>query len=63
MGDSRAIAILLATFNGAKYLPLQLESLAAQICAVQRTLEPVLLHPIAVVFAADHGAADRGVSA
>jgi nicotinate-nucleotide--dimethylbenzimidazole phosphoribosyltransferase len=41
----------------------RLESLAAQICAVQRTLEPALLHPIAVVFAADHGAADRGVSA
>lgn len=41
----------------------RLETLAAQICAVQRTLEPALLHPIAVVFAADHGAADRGVSA
>jgi nicotinate-nucleotide--dimethylbenzimidazole phosphoribosyltransferase len=40
-----------------------LEPLAAQVCAVQRTLEPVLVHPVAVVFAADHGVADRGVSA
>ena len=30
MGDGPAIAILLATYNGAKYLSLQLESLAAQ---------------------------------
>ncbi|HME40245.1 MAG TPA: nicotinate-nucleotide--dimethylbenzimidazole phosphoribosyltransferase [Steroidobacteraceae bacterium] len=40
-----------------------LESLAAQVCAVQRTLEPAIMHPVAVVFAADHGVADRGVSA
>jgi nicotinate-nucleotide--dimethylbenzimidazole phosphoribosyltransferase len=40
-----------------------LEPLAAQVCAVQRTVEPAIVHPVAVVFAADHGVADRGVSA
>jgi nicotinate-nucleotide--dimethylbenzimidazole phosphoribosyltransferase len=40
-----------------------LEPLAAQACAVQRTVEPTIVHPVAVVFAADHGVADRGVSA
>ncbi|MGO9513813.1 MAG: nicotinate-nucleotide--dimethylbenzimidazole phosphoribosyltransferase [Steroidobacteraceae bacterium] len=41
----------------------RLEPLAAQVCAVQRTLAPVIAHPVAIVFAADHGVADRGVSA
>ena len=41
----------------------RLESLAAHVCAVQRTLAPTILQPVAVVFAADHGVADRGVSA
>ncbi|MGO8829117.1 MAG: nicotinate-nucleotide--dimethylbenzimidazole phosphoribosyltransferase [Steroidobacteraceae bacterium] len=41
----------------------RLEPLAAQACAAQRTLEPVIAHPVALVFAADHGIADRGVSA
>ncbi len=41
----------------------RLETLAAQVCALHRTLEPVIVHPVAVVFAADHGVADRGVSA
>src|SRR6202035_5760670 len=41
----------------------RLEPLAAQVCAVQRTLEPAIVQPAAVVFAADHGVADRGVSA
>ncbi len=41
----------------------RLEPLAAQICAIQRTLTPAISHPVAVVFAADHGVADRGVSA
>jgi nicotinate-nucleotide--dimethylbenzimidazole phosphoribosyltransferase len=40
-----------------------LEPLAAQVCAVQRTLQPAIVHPVAAVFAADHGVADRGVSA
>jgi nicotinate-nucleotide--dimethylbenzimidazole phosphoribosyltransferase len=40
-----------------------LEALAAQVCAVQRSLEPAITAPVAVVFAADHGVADRGVSA
>lgn len=40
-----------------------LEALAAQVCAVQRTLEPALVAPAALVFAADHGIADHGVSA
>ncbi len=41
----------------------RLEPLAAQICAIQRTLTPVVTRPVAIVFAADHGIADRGVSA
>jgi nicotinate-nucleotide--dimethylbenzimidazole phosphoribosyltransferase len=41
----------------------RLEPLAAQICAIQRTLSPSISNPVAVVFAADHGIADRGVSA
>src|SRR6202789_4270699 len=41
----------------------RLEALAAQICAIQRTLSPTISKPVAVVFAADHGVADRGVSA
>jgi nicotinate-nucleotide--dimethylbenzimidazole phosphoribosyltransferase len=41
----------------------RLEPLAAQICAIQRTLSPAITSPVAVVFAADHGVADRGVSA
>jgi len=41
----------------------RLEPLAAQICAIQRTLSPAISNPVAVVFAADHGVADRGVSA
>jgi len=40
-----------------------LEPLAAQICAIQRSLTPAIVHPVAVVFAGDHGIADRGVSA
>jgi nicotinate-nucleotide--dimethylbenzimidazole phosphoribosyltransferase len=41
----------------------RLEPLAAQICAAQKTLTPSIARPVAVVFAADHGVADRGVSA
>ncbi|HEX4152310.1 MAG TPA: nicotinate-nucleotide--dimethylbenzimidazole phosphoribosyltransferase [Steroidobacteraceae bacterium] len=41
----------------------RLEPLAARICAMQGTLSPAISHPVAVVFAADHGVADRGVSA
>jgi nicotinate-nucleotide--dimethylbenzimidazole phosphoribosyltransferase len=41
----------------------RLEPLAAQVCAVQRTLKPAISNPVAVVFAGDHGVADRGVSA
>jgi nicotinate-nucleotide--dimethylbenzimidazole phosphoribosyltransferase len=41
----------------------RLEALAAQICAAQGTLTPSVSQPVAVVFAADHGVADRGVSA
>src|SRR5713226_10414004 len=40
-----------------------LESLAAQVCAIQRTLDVKIVQPVGIVFAADHGVADRGVSA
>jgi len=41
----------------------RLEPLAAQLCAIQSTLAPQITKPAALVFAGDHGAADRGVSA
>ena len=41
----------------------RLEPLAAHICAIQRTLEPSIDAPAAIVFVGDHGVADRGVSA
>jgi nicotinate-nucleotide--dimethylbenzimidazole phosphoribosyltransferase len=41
----------------------RLEPLAAQVCAIQHTLTPAIVRPVAMVFAADHGVADRGVSA
>jgi nicotinate-nucleotide--dimethylbenzimidazole phosphoribosyltransferase len=41
----------------------RLEPLAAQVCAIQRTQQPAINHPVAIVFAGDHGVADRGVSA
>jgi nicotinate-nucleotide--dimethylbenzimidazole phosphoribosyltransferase len=41
----------------------RLESLAAQVCAVFHTLHPTIEQPAALVFAGDHGVADRGVSA
>jgi nicotinate-nucleotide--dimethylbenzimidazole phosphoribosyltransferase len=41
----------------------RLEQLAAQVCAIQRTLEIGIRQPTGIVFAADHGAAQSGVSA
>jgi nicotinate-nucleotide--dimethylbenzimidazole phosphoribosyltransferase len=41
----------------------RLEALATQVCAVQRTLTPSVARRAVVVFAADHGVADEGVSA
>jgi nicotinate-nucleotide--dimethylbenzimidazole phosphoribosyltransferase len=41
----------------------RLEPLAAQICAIQGTLEIRITEPVGLVFAADHGVAERGVSA
>jgi nicotinate-nucleotide--dimethylbenzimidazole phosphoribosyltransferase len=41
----------------------RLEPLIARICAIQGTLAPAITRPVAIVFAADHGVADRGVSA
>ena len=41
----------------------RLEPLAAQLCAIQRTLDIRIAEPLGIVFAADHGAAERGVSA
>ena len=40
-----------------------LEPLAAQVCAIQGTLDIKVVHPVGIVFAADHGVAEHGVSA
>jgi nicotinate-nucleotide--dimethylbenzimidazole phosphoribosyltransferase len=41
----------------------RLEPLAAQICAIQGTLGIRIVQPTGIVFAADHGVAENGVSA
>lgn len=41
----------------------RLESVAAQLCALQGTLDIRITHPVGIVFAADHGIAECGVSA
>ncbi|MCL2883097.1 MAG: nicotinate-nucleotide--dimethylbenzimidazole phosphoribosyltransferase [Coriobacteriia bacterium] len=41
----------------------ELETLAAQLCRVQKTLTPQLVAPTIVVFAADHGLANEAISA
>jgi len=41
----------------------RLETLAVHACAIQGTLRPKISEPVAIVFAGDHGVADRGVSA
>lgn len=41
----------------------RLESLAAQLCGMQRTLRPSLDHAIVLIFAADHGLSRECVSA
>lgn len=39
-----------------------LEEIAIQIGLIQQTLTPTLQHPVNVIYAADHGIADEGVS-
>src|SRR4029077_12908002 len=41
----------------------RLETLAAQLCAIQGTLDMRVENPVGLVFAADHGVAQLGVSA
>jgi nicotinate-nucleotide--dimethylbenzimidazole phosphoribosyltransferase len=41
----------------------RLEPLAAQICAIQGTLDIRIAQPVGIVFAADHGVSQSGVSA
>lgn len=40
----------------------RLEDIAVQIGLIQQTLSPRLSHPVNVIYAADHGIADEGVS-
>lgn len=40
----------------------RLEELALQIGLIQQTLNPVLSHPVNIIYASDHGIADEGVS-
>lgn len=40
----------------------QLEKLAVQVGLIQQTLSPTLLHPQNIIFAADHGIVEEGVS-
>jgi len=40
----------------------RLEEIALQIGWIQQSLSPVLKHPVNVIYAADHGIADEGVS-
>ena len=41
----------------------RLESLAAKLCRLQRTVQPTVSDPVILLFAADHGIATEGVSA
>jgi nicotinate-nucleotide--dimethylbenzimidazole phosphoribosyltransferase len=41
----------------------RLEALAAQVCAIQGRLDIRIVAPVGIVFAADHGVAESGVSA
>lgn len=40
----------------------RLESLARQLCCIQHTIHPVLTHPCHILFGADHGIEQEGVS-
>ena len=61
-GMRRAIREKIDNLNKPKGSLGRLESLAEQICMIQQTLSPALLHPCHLLFGGDHGIEREGVS-